>query len=196
MLVHSGLAANASWFDFRILSGEYAKSPFGVYAFSGEEAVCKPYEFSIELVSRRADIDLTGLLGVSACLSLADRSGTKRLVHGRIREMEQLHTGNSFTHYSRVIVPRLWFLRQIRDYQIFRTCRRWTLSRKSSRSRATFPRPLPSSSATNMRSGSIASSTANPTCISSPGSAKRKTSISISSTPRKRTAFVSRTVKA
>ena len=33
--------------------------------------------------------------------------------------MEQLHTGNSFTHYSRVIVPRLWFLSQIRDHRIF-----------------------------------------------------------------------------
>ena len=39
-------AANASWFNFTAQSGD-----FGVYAFSGFEEVCKPYEFGIELVS-------------------------------------------------------------------------------------------------------------------------------------------------
>ena len=80
-------AANASWFNFTAQSGD-----FGVYAFSGFEEVCKPYEFGIELVSRSANVDLTALLGTPACLSIADRSGGERLVHGLIREMEQLIT--------------------------------------------------------------------------------------------------------
>ena len=108
------LAANASWFNFTAQSGD-----FGVYAFSGFEEVCKPYEFSIELVSRSANVDLTALLGTPACLSIADRSGGERLVHGLIREMEQLHTANRFTHYRCSLVPRLWFLGQIRDHRIF-----------------------------------------------------------------------------
>lgn len=54
-----------------------------------------------------------------ACLSIADRSGGERLVHGLIREMEQLHTANRFTHYRCSLVPRLWFLGQIRDHRIF-----------------------------------------------------------------------------
>ena len=87
-------AANASWFNFTAQSGD-----FGVYAFSGFEEACKPYEFGIELVSRSANVDLTALLGTPACLSIADRSGGERLVHGLIREMEQLHTANRFTHY-------------------------------------------------------------------------------------------------
>ena len=107
-------AANASWFNFTAQSGD-----FGVYAFSGFEEVCKPYEFSIELVSISANVDLTALLGSPACLSIADRSGEKRLVHGLIREMEQLHTANRFTHYRCSLVPRLWFLGQIRDHRIF-----------------------------------------------------------------------------
>ncbi len=45
------LAANASWFNFTAQSGD-----FGVYAFSGFEEVCKPYEFGIELVSRPANV--------------------------------------------------------------------------------------------------------------------------------------------
>lgn len=76
-------AANASWFNFTAQSGD-----FGVYAFSGFEEACKPYEFGIELVSRSANVDLTALLGTPACLSIADRSGGERLVHGLIREME------------------------------------------------------------------------------------------------------------
>ena len=108
------LAANASWFNFTAQSGD-----FGVYAFSGFEEVCKPYEFSIELASRSANVDLTALLGTPACLSIADRSGGERLVHGLIREMEQLHTANRFTHYRCSLVPRLWFLGQIRDHRIF-----------------------------------------------------------------------------
>ena len=47
-------AANASWFNFTAQSGD-----FGVYAFSGFEEVCKPYEYSIELVSASAKMDLT-----------------------------------------------------------------------------------------------------------------------------------------
>ena len=80
-------AANASWFNFTAQSGD-----FGVYAFSGFEEACKPYEFGIELVSLSANVDLTALLGTPACLSIADRSGGERLVHGLIREMEQLIT--------------------------------------------------------------------------------------------------------
>ncbi len=108
------LAANASWFDFQVQSGDFA-----VYAFSGREEVCKPYEFVIELVSRSADADIAGLLGSPACLSIADRSGEKRLVHGLIRRMEQLHTANRFTHYRCVLAPRLKFLDQVRDHRIF-----------------------------------------------------------------------------
>jgi type VI secretion system secreted protein VgrG len=109
--------ANTAWFTFTV--GADPHGGFGVYAFSGREAVCKPYEFSIELVSRSANVDVVSLLGTPALLSIADKSGGTRLAHGLIREMEQLHTANSFTHYRAVLVPRLWFLNQIRDHRIF-----------------------------------------------------------------------------
>ena len=106
--------ANTTWFNFSAESGD-----FGVYGFVGREEVSHTYEFSIELVSRDANVDVNSLLGTAACLSIADRSGGTRLAHGIIREMEQLHTGNAFTHYRCSIVPRLWFLGQIRDFRIF-----------------------------------------------------------------------------
>lgn len=108
------LDANTTWFNFTAQSGD-----FGVYSFSGMEEVSHTYEFTIELVSRSANVDVNGLLGTPASLSIADKSGDTRLVHGLIREVEQLHTANVFTHYRVALVPRLWFLRQITDHRIF-----------------------------------------------------------------------------
>lgn len=110
--------ANSAWFTFTAAAA-LTTSDFAVYSFTGYEEACKPYEFVIELVSRSYSADLTSLLGTPACLSIADRSGEKRLVHGLIREMKQLHTANVFTHYRATLVPRLAFLGQIRDHRIF-----------------------------------------------------------------------------
>jgi type VI secretion system secreted protein VgrG len=111
-------APSALWFIFTVRAS--STSGFSVYSFSGTEEVCKPYEFSVELVSRSANVDMTALLGAPACLSIVDKSGGTRLTHGLIRQMEQLHTANRFTHYRCLLVPRLWFLGQIRDQRIFR----------------------------------------------------------------------------
>jgi type VI secretion system secreted protein VgrG len=106
--------ANTSWFTFTSQSGN-----FSVYSFSGREEVSKPYEFTIELVSRSASEDLTGLLGTPACLSIADRSGENRLVHGLISKIEYVRKGNLFSFYQCTLVPRLWFLDKITDHRIF-----------------------------------------------------------------------------
>lgn len=106
--------ANRPWFNFTAQSGDFA-----VYAFSGIEQIHKPYEFVVELASRSANVDVKSLPGTPADLSIQDMSGAARPVHGLIREMEQLHTANRFTHYRAVLVPRLWFLGQITDHRIF-----------------------------------------------------------------------------
>ena len=67
MLPFNILSADAEWFTFSSTKGN-----FSVYAFSGWEEVCRPYEFVIELVSRSAEEDISGLLGTEACLSIID----------------------------------------------------------------------------------------------------------------------------
>lgn len=106
------LDANTAWFIFSM-------GNFSVYSFSGLEEVCKPYEFEIELISESNCMDIESILGMSACLSIMDRSGGTRVVHGIIAEFEQLHTANQYTHYSCKIVPRLWFLGKNREHRIF-----------------------------------------------------------------------------
>ena len=91
------LAANASWFNFTAQSGD-----FGVYAFSGFEEVCKPYEFSIELVSRSANVDLTALLAacigpqtgaVAQALGMEVHTAKCATIDSLIQLVKQMHKG-------------------------------------------------------------------------------------------------------
>ena len=109
--------ANMPWFTFTAQSD--ATGTLEVYSFSGVEGVSKPYEFRVELVDRTPSRDISSLLGTPALLSVADRSGGIRLVHGIISDVFQLHTANRYTHYAATIVPRLWFLDKIQDHRIF-----------------------------------------------------------------------------
>jgi type VI secretion system secreted protein VgrG len=108
-------SANCSWFTFEAPSA----SGFRVYSFTGTEEVHKHYEFDIELVHESADTDFAALLGRPACLSVADKSGGVRHVHGVIRHFAQQHTANARTHYRCLLVPRLWFLGLVTDHRIF-----------------------------------------------------------------------------
>lgn len=108
------MKANKGWFTFST-----AGESFGVYAFAGKEAVNAPFSFEIELVSRSADITLNSLLGAEASLSIADKSGGCRYVHGLIQDMSQLHTANIHTHYRCVLAPRLGFQKFISNNRLF-----------------------------------------------------------------------------
>ncbi len=108
------LGANQSWFTFSVGPASYA-----VYAFTGTERVNEPYEFQIEFVFEDSSMPTEGFLGSEGLLSIMDKNGVPRLVHGIIRQIRQLHTGNRFTHYQCVLVPRLWFLRETVNHRIF-----------------------------------------------------------------------------
>ena len=107
--------ANSTWFHFFIPGGP----EFAVFAFSGVERVSRPYSFTVDLASLFTGEQLFDLVGQEACLSIADRSGASRLVHGVIREMQQLHAANLRTCYRCILVPRLWFLDSRRNHRIF-----------------------------------------------------------------------------
>ena len=109
------LLSNQSWFNIKIEGG----SEFGVYSLKGYERLNEPYEFEIELVSPEEGIDLLTLLRSPALLTMHDNSGGKRLVHGSVREAQQLHTANRFTHYKIWLAPRLWYLGLNQEHRIF-----------------------------------------------------------------------------
>jgi type VI secretion system secreted protein VgrG len=113
------LAANSSWFTFSMEGLDGLFDNPAVYAFSGKEEANKPFVFCVELVSRSSNLDLSRMLGRSALLTITDRSGGRRFVHGIVRETEQLHTANRFTHYRCFLVPRLWFLGETQEQRIY-----------------------------------------------------------------------------
>lgn len=108
------LDANQSWFTFSAASANYA-----VYAFRGTERVNEPFEFTIHFISENSNLPTASLLGMEGTLTVADRSGKSRFVHGIISQIRQLHTGIRFTHYQCLLVPRLRFLQECVGHRIY-----------------------------------------------------------------------------
>ncbi len=108
------LDANQPWFTFSAASADYA-----VYAFTGTERVNEPFEFTIQFISENRNLPTADLLGMEGTLTIADRSGKSRFVHGIISQIRQLHTGNRFTHYQCLLVPRLRFLQESVGHRIY-----------------------------------------------------------------------------
>jgi type VI secretion system secreted protein VgrG len=106
--------ANIAWFNFTS-----SFEQFEVYAFHGDEELCRPYSFFIELIHKSHHLDINSFVGTEASLSMRDLSGEPRIVHGVIRSFEQLHTANSYTHYRCELVPRLRFLDDTVQHKIF-----------------------------------------------------------------------------
>lgn len=108
------LDANQSRFTFSAASANYA-----VYAFRGTERVNEPFEFTIHFISENSNLPTASLLGMEGTLTVADRSGKSRFVHGIISQIRQLHTGIRFTHYQCLLVPRLRFLQECVGHRIY-----------------------------------------------------------------------------
>lgn len=113
------LAANRTWFNFSVNSQRMLKETLRVYSFTGTETANEPYAFAIELVTKNKSLSFDDYIGSEAVLSVGDRSRGTRFIHGVIRQMDYLRTGNAFSHYRCLLVPRLWFLSQVTDNKIF-----------------------------------------------------------------------------
>ncbi|MGQ7959576.1 type VI secretion system Vgr family protein [Pseudomonas sp. SP16.1] len=87
-----------------------------VLSFEGRETLNKPYRFTIELVSQRADLDLDGLINQTAYLAFGS-SG--RGVHGVIYGIEQGDSGKRLTRYRIDLRPTLAYLGHSFDQRIF-----------------------------------------------------------------------------
>ena len=91
--------------------------------FTGYEAVSRPFEFQVNLLSENQAIDMKALLRTEATVSLVLRDGSLRKFHGIFRSLQQgseeepasdssddTAAGQKLTAYSGVLVPKVWFL--------------------------------------------------------------------------------------
>ncbi|HEY4307346.1 MAG TPA: type VI secretion system tip protein TssI/VgrG [Gemmatimonadaceae bacterium] len=76
----------------------------------GEEAVSRPFVFTVDFVSTNFTIDSKQLLGKSITLHW-DLADTQRPINGIVSRFASLGRDREFAHYRAEIVPELWLLK-------------------------------------------------------------------------------------
>jgi type VI secretion system secreted protein VgrG len=106
-------AANQTHFSLTI---EGVSHDLQVLEFNGREAISQPFEFELELVSERPDLDLESLLHQAAFLAF-DQAGHG--VHGQIYRAAQGESGKRLTRYHVTLRPQLAYLAHRTNQRIF-----------------------------------------------------------------------------
>ncbi|WP_300652979.1 type VI secretion system tip protein TssI/VgrG [Pseudomonas sp.] len=98
------------------LSIEGVTHDLQVLEFSGREAISQPFEFELELVSERPDLDLESLLHQAAFLALSEAGNG---IHGQIYRVAQGESGKRLTRYHVTLRPQLAYLAHRTNQRIF-----------------------------------------------------------------------------
>jgi type VI secretion system secreted protein VgrG len=98
------------------LSIEGVSHDLQVLEFSGREAISQPFEFELELVSERPDLDLESLLHHSAFLALSQAGNG---IHGQIYRVAQGESGKRLSRYHVTLRPQLAYLAHRTNQRIF-----------------------------------------------------------------------------
>ncbi|MFP6862292.1 type VI secretion system tip protein TssI/VgrG [Pseudomonas sp.] len=106
-------AANQTHFSLTI---EGVSHDLQVLEFNGREAISQPFEFELELVSERPDLDLESLLHQAAFLAF-DQAGHG--IHGHIYRAAQGESGKRLTRYHVTLRPQLAYLAHRTNQRIF-----------------------------------------------------------------------------
>jgi type VI secretion system secreted protein VgrG len=105
--------ANQTHFSLTI---EGVSHDLQVLEFNGREAISQPFEFELELVSERPDLDLESLLHQAAFLAF-DQAGHG--IHGQIYRVAQGESGKRLTRYHVTLRPQLAYLAHRSNQRIF-----------------------------------------------------------------------------
>lgn len=97
---------------------------------AGNEVISKPYEFHLELVSKKPDLSFADLLkepawiGIKQGVQLAGenrRAATTLKIHGILSSFEQVAKELEWVKYRAVLVPKLWRLGLAHQSRIFQS---------------------------------------------------------------------------
>ena len=83
------------------------------------DALSRPFEIELELVSPDFNLDFAKLLGTGMGVSITRPGGEVRHFHGLISHLEVVGASDRFAVYRASLRPWLWFLRQSVDSRIF-----------------------------------------------------------------------------
>jgi type VI secretion system secreted protein VgrG len=89
-------------------------------AFSGEEAMSRPFRFELDMVSLNAAIDGEKMIGSEAVITIAVPGGGERVIHGIFsRFAAGGRDADGLTSYRGELVPAFWFLLLSSENRIF-----------------------------------------------------------------------------
>lgn len=104
------------------------KTPFGanaliLRAFKGAETISKPFEFELEMASKKSNLDFDTIIGKPVTVTI-ETTGKKRFFNGIVGYFSQGETasdehGEQITYYSARVYPSYWLLRFKQEIQIF-----------------------------------------------------------------------------
>jgi type VI secretion system secreted protein VgrG len=89
------------------------------YQMHGRESLNEPFEYRLELLSYKADIDPAQLLGKNITVSVQLTDGAWRYFHGCVTRFGQYDNLNVFSYYRATLRPWLWFLTRRSNCRIF-----------------------------------------------------------------------------
>lgn len=106
---------------FTFESQALPKDAFTVVRFSGEEGLSRLYQFDIQLVSERRDIDITTVLQQPATFTIKGKfaHGPDLPYHGILSAFEQMQQYGPYIYYRAELRPRLWWLTLTHHNQVF-----------------------------------------------------------------------------
>lgn len=95
---------------YELQLGEIDEGVLRVLSFEGEEAISRPFEYRIGLLSDDAEVDPDKILNKAATFVVNRGDGDPVKIHGIISEFEQRGKTSRYVSYDAVLVPRLWRL--------------------------------------------------------------------------------------
>jgi type VI secretion system secreted protein VgrG len=87
--------------------------------FTGTEAVSAPFQFTLHLLSERADLPLKAFLGKAMQVSLRTSTGAARLFHGHVTAFRHTGTDGGFARFEATLGPWTEFLTHRTNCRLF-----------------------------------------------------------------------------
>ncbi len=106
-------------FSFVSLAGAIPQDSFAVVSFKGFEAISKPYEFELILVSENQDIDPLLVLENPAKFTIHRDNGENVDFNGILMQFDETQEFNGYLFFKAVLTPKLWWLSLTHHNQVF-----------------------------------------------------------------------------
>jgi type VI secretion system secreted protein VgrG len=100
------------------------KTPLGkdvllLKSMNGREAMSQPFQWELDLLSEKTDVDPDDLLGKKVSIGMTLPNGKKRFFHGFVSEFSLGGWTQNYNAYRAVVRPWYWLLTRTADCKIF-----------------------------------------------------------------------------